>query len=91
MECAELYTHVPLPGLPIPIEVSPFTVDDNIPGEEEIAEAVLWLWIHHSGGPYGMRAKHLMIWIHADMWDEHPGLGNCDKVVSIIQENFRGG
>ena len=42
-KCVELYTHVLPPGIHIFIEVAPFPVDDNIPGEEEIAKAVLRL------------------------------------------------
>ena len=33
--------HVPLTGQTIPIDMDPFPVNDNIPGEEEISEAVL--------------------------------------------------
>ena len=55
-ECAELYVHVPSPGRPIPIEVAPCPVDDNIPGEEDISEAVLWLRLYCAGGPSDMRA-----------------------------------
>ena len=33
--------HVPLTGRPIPIDMDPFPVNDNIPGEEESSEAVL--------------------------------------------------
>ena len=58
-ERAELYAHTPPPGRPIPIEVAPFLVDDNIPGEEDIFKVVLWLRLHRSGGPSDMRSKHL--------------------------------
>ena len=37
-ERAEQYANVPPSGRPIPIEVSPFPVDDNIPEEEDIYE-----------------------------------------------------
>ena len=42
-EHAELHAHVPPPGRPIPIEVSPFPVDDDILGGEDIAETLLRL------------------------------------------------
>ena len=45
-ERVELYSHVLPPGIPIPIEVAPLPVDENILGEEEISEAVLQLRIH---------------------------------------------
>ena len=54
-----------LSGRPIPIEVAPFPVDENIPGEEDISEAVLRLQLHHKGGPSGMRDEHLRMWICA--------------------------
>ena len=34
MERADLYSHVPPPEQPIPIEVAPFQLDDNIPGQK---------------------------------------------------------
>ena len=37
-ERAELYTPVPPLLLPIPIEIDPLPVDDNIPEEEDIYE-----------------------------------------------------
>ena len=62
-ERAELYVHVPPPGRPIPIEVSPLPVDDNILGEEEISKAVLRIRLHCAGGQSGMRAKYLRMWL----------------------------
>ena len=66
-------------------------MDDNIPGEEEIAEAVLQMKLHRSRGPSRMRAEHLRMWICAEIREEDPNLGNWEKVVSIIQATFRGG
>ena len=40
-EHGEFYAHVSSTGQPIPIEVAPFPVDDNILGEEDIFEEVL--------------------------------------------------
>ena len=42
-ERAELYAHVPPPWRPIPIEVAPFPIYDNIPGENDISKVVLRL------------------------------------------------
>ena len=58
------------------IEVDPFPLDDNILGEEDISEAVLQLQLHRSKGPYGMRAKHLRMWLRAATREEEPDLGN---------------
>ena len=42
-ECAELYNCISTPGRTIPIEVTPFPVDENIPEKEDIYEEVLRL------------------------------------------------
>ena len=55
-ECAELYAHVPPPGRPITIDMALFPVDDNIPGGEDIFEAVLRMQLHFDGDPSGMKA-----------------------------------
>ena len=73
---AELYAHVPPLGQPIPIEVSPFPVDDNIPGEEGISKALLQLQLHRSGGLSGMRSEHLRTCLCTSMWEEDPDTGN---------------
>ena len=72
------------PGIPIPIKVYPFPVDDTILGEEEISEAVTRLRLHRAGGPSGMRAEHLRMWHHPAKQEEDPDLGNWEKVVAII-------
>ena len=84
-ERAELYAHVPPPGRPITIELAPLPVDDSITGEKDIAKAVLCLQLHLSGGPSGMRAKHLRIWLRAVTREEELNPGNWDKVFSVIQ------
>ena len=59
----ELYHHVPLPVRPIPVEVTPFPMEDSIPGEAEIAEVVKCLRLNRFGGPSGMRAEHIHQWL----------------------------
>ena len=66
-------------------------MDDNIPGEEDISEAVLRMRLHFSGGPPGMRAENLRMWLRAAMWEKNSDPENWEKVVAIIQEAFRGG
>ena len=89
-ERAELYAHILPPGRPIPIEVDPVLVDGNIPGEENIAKAVLRLRLHRDGSPSGMRAKQLRMWLRAATQEERPSLGNWEKVVATIHVVFRG-
>ena len=90
-ERADLYTHVTPPGRPIPIEVAPFQMDENILGEEDISEAMLRPQLHRFGGPSGMKAKQLRMWLCAKTREEDPKLVNWEKFVAIIQEDFRGG
>ena len=66
-EHVKIYTHVPPKGKPIPIEVAPFPVDENILGGEDTSKAAMRLRLHCSGGPSGMRAKHLIMWLRVAM------------------------
>ena len=90
-ERAELYAHVPPTGRPITIEVAHFTVDDNILGEEEIAEAMLQLRLHQDGGLSGMRSGQLRRCLCVEKREEHSDPGNWDKVAAMIKVAFRGG
>ena len=66
-------------------------MDDTIPREEDIVEAVMRIRLYHDGGPSGMRAKHLRTWHRAEKQKENPDPGNWQKVVKIIQVDFREG
>ena len=52
-ERVELYSHVPSPGDNIPVTVIPSDVDDSVPTEDEIAEAVKKLRRNGRGGRRG--------------------------------------
>ena len=90
-ERAELYAHIPPPGRPITIEVSPFPVDENILGEEDIAEAVLRMRLNYARGLSVIRAKHLRMWLCTETREEDLDPGNWEKVASIIHADFSGG
>ena len=61
----ELYRYILNLGENIPISVELLPVDSSLPMEEKIEEAVKRLRNHRSGGPSGMRAKHLKMWLAA--------------------------
>ena len=63
-------------------------MDDNIPVEEDIFEAVMQLRLHCAGGPSVMRSKHLRLWLLVARREEHPEPGNWEKVVAIIYAAF---
>ena len=56
---------MPSPGDSILVTVIPVQVDDYVPTEAEIEEAVENLRRNRSGGASGMRAKHLKGWLAA--------------------------
>ena len=64
-ERVEMYNHVPPPGDNIPVTVTPSEVDDSVPTEDEIAEAVKKLRRNWSRGLSGIRAEHLKGWLTA--------------------------
>ena len=80
----ELYAHILSPGRPIPIDVAHSPVDEYIPGEEDIAEAVLGMQLHCARGPSYMKDEHLRMWLCVVRRVEDPDLGNWEKVISII-------
>ena len=92
-EREEIYRHVPYPGELIPVEdpPSPFSEDDYIPEDEEIAWEVLRIHLNCSGGPSGMQAEHLYQWLIASARDASPDATNWLKVVAITKEAFKDG
>ena len=65
-EREELYRHVPSLGDTTPVGDLPFSVDDGIPEDEDIAWAVRRLCLNRSGGPSVLRAEHLRQWLIAE-------------------------
>ena len=65
LERVELYSQVPSPGDNIPVMVKPSEIDDSVPTEDEIADAVTKLRRNRSGGPSRIRAEHLKGWLAA--------------------------
>ena len=53
-ERVDLYSYVPSPGENIPVTVTPVEVDDSVPTEDKIEEAVKKLRRNRSGGLSGM-------------------------------------
>ena len=58
-EQVDLYRYMPSPGENILVTVRPVQVDDLVPTENEIKEAVKKLRRNRSVGPLWMRSKHL--------------------------------
>ena len=100
-EWVDLYRYIPSPGENIPVTVTPVKVNDLVPTEDEIEEAVKKLRRNRSGGALGMRAEHLKGWLAAssrgkmaaekgDEKSEEEGEGGelWGKLVELIQTAF---
>ena len=101
-ERVEMNSYVPPPGENIPVTVTPLDVDDLVPNEDEIAEAVKKLRRNRSGGASGMRAEHLKGWLAASNGGklaeekgeekteaEEEGGDLWGKLVELMQTAFR--
>ena len=64
-ERVELYSHVPPPGDNIPVTVTPSDIDDLVPTEDKISDAVQKMRRNQSGGPSEIRVEHLIGWLTA--------------------------
>ena len=64
-EQTELYRRVPPPGENIPINVEPTNIDDSVPTEDEVEEAVKKLRQNRAGGPTGIRVENIKGWLAA--------------------------
>ena len=103
-EQTELYRRVPPPGENIPVNVDPTHIDDSVPTEDEVVEAVKKLRRNRSGGPLGIRAEHVKGWLAAarrggmaeeqgetKTATEEEGEDLWGKVVELTQTAFREG
>jgi len=79
-ESVELYTKVQPPGDPIPINIDPFAINDEIPTDAEVREVVRGLRNGRAGGVSGIRAEHMKQWLQDVMTEEEKGtVGLRDK------------
>ena len=62
-ECIKLYCQVKPPGEITPISVEPFQVGESVPTEDNIEWAVWRLRNNFSGGPSGIRAENINVWL----------------------------
>lgn len=90
-EFHDLYQKRTPPGEPIPILVSPFDVNDQVPDEKEIEEAVRRMRRGKAPGPSGLRAEDLKRWLANAREPEFPDKRNWDALVSLVQHAFRTG
>ena len=90
-EQAELYRYRPPEGLRLPILVTPSAVDNRLPGEEEVAQAVRSLKRGRAGGPSGMKVEGLKGWLREASRETDPVTHWWRLLVRIIQKTFEDG
>jgi hypothetical protein len=63
-ERVDLYARRDLPGDPLPINVTPTEINDDVPSDGELRGVVGKLTNGRAAGASGMRAKHVKKWLH---------------------------
>ena len=99
-----LYSYVSSTGENILVTVAAAEVDDSVPTEDEIEDAVKKLYRNRSRGPSGMQAEHLKGWLAASNRGKHAvekgeektegeeeGGELWKKLVDLVQMEFREG
>jgi hypothetical protein len=74
---------------PIPVLVAPFDVEDGVPTEEEIEDAVGRLKMGKAAGPSSMRLEHLKEWLAAALMEVDTDTQRWSVFVELIQHIFR--
>ena len=72
-EQEELYTKVEPPGEPIPINVEPYSINDETPGDAELRYVVPGMRNGRAGRVSGIRAEHMKEWLAGVREEEEQG------------------
>ena len=86
-EYQQLYTQQPPTTINIPLFYNQAQVDDTIPSEEEIKQALKGMNLHKSPGCTGVTVEDLRIWMKESEGDT-PRYDRWVKIVEIIQLAF---
>ena len=84
----DLYRHLPPEDEIIPILVQPVSIKEATPEVGEISAEVRKFRPGRAGGPLGMKAEHLKVWLRAATREKEPDTKTWDKVVSVIHAEF---
>jgi hypothetical protein len=71
-ERVDLYARRVLPGNPLPINVTPIKIDDDVLSNGELRDVVSKLTNGQVAGASGMRAEHIKEWLRDVQWEEVP-------------------
>jgi hypothetical protein len=92
LEWVDLYAQRESPGDPLPINVTPVMINDNVPMDGELWQVASELTNGRAAGASGMHAEHVKEWLHGVQWEEDPeghsvdGAGdNWGLFVQLVQ------
>jgi hypothetical protein len=92
LEWVDLYARRESPGNPLPINVTPVVIDEDVPMDGEIQHVASKLTNGRAAGASGIRAEHVKEWLHGVRWEEDPeghginGAGdNWHLLVQLVQ------
>jgi hypothetical protein len=92
LERVDLYARRESPGNPLPINVTPVVINDDVPTDGELRHVASKLTNGRAAGASGMRAKHVKEWLHGMQREEDPeghgidGAGdNWHLFVQLVQ------
>ncbi len=71
-ERVDLYARRQSPGDPLPLQLTPAEINDDVPLDSEIRIAAGGLTNGRAGGASGMRAKHVKAWLPGALAEENP-------------------
>ena len=90
-ERVALYTRDEPTGPPIPVAVNPSDISDDVPTEDEIANAVRRLKRGKAPGPSKMRADHVKDWLKDARRENPTDRSRWDHFVELVQLCFETG
>jgi hypothetical protein len=91
LEDEDLHRHTQPTGAPEPVLVAPFEVNDKVPSEEEMGDAVDRMKVRKAPGPSGLRAEHLKEWQAAAIRGANPDSKRWETFVQLVQHVFESG
>jgi hypothetical protein len=72
LEQVDLYARRESPSDPLPINVTPVVINDDVLTDGELRQVAGKLTNGQAAGASGMRTKHVKEWLHGVQWEEDP-------------------
>jgi hypothetical protein len=72
LERVDLYVRRESPGDPLPINVTPVVINDDVPMDGKLWQVAGELTNGQAAGASGMRTNHVKEWLNGVQWEEDP-------------------